>query len=161
MRNKKGQVLVETAIVLPILFVLMFSLVELGYLLYVKNSLVNAAALGARVAVLTQPLTLQAASPLFSTSGEPAATMRKDIEDKFKNINSYNTITYQLRLSNSGTAITGAGTQAMPGNQVQVTLTWPNFPMLTPLYKVLYLITGESPPSSALPIIAEASMRYE
>jgi Flp pilus assembly protein TadG len=161
MRDRKGQVLVETAIVVPFLFVLIFALVDFGWYLYVKNALSNAASLGARTAAVTQPLFLQGSAPLATSPGEPAATIRNNINGTFNSTPTYSAVTYELRISNAGTPLTGEGTQALPGNQVQVILSWPNFPTVTPLYSLLAYVTQSTDQNRPLTITAEASMRYE
>lgn len=54
--DNKGQVMVETAIVLMFLLVLVFGIIEFGRALYTKNMLNNAARAGARAAVVMSPL---------------------------------------------------------------------------------------------------------
>jgi len=157
MRNKKGQVLVETAIVLPLLFVLFFGLVDFGRAMYTKNTLCNAARSGARAAAVTSNLTPISPASLFLTTGEPAETIKQSI---FNGIPQDDSVKYEMKiLDAAGTPITGTVTS---GNQVRVILTWPNFPMITPLSKMLALITNSAPQdSNTLTITGEASMRYE
>ena len=57
MRNQKGQALVEFAIILPLLFLLIFGIFEFGRAMFIKNSLNNAARSAVRVAVVTPNLT--------------------------------------------------------------------------------------------------------
>jgi Flp pilus assembly protein TadG len=51
----KGQALVEMAIVIVILFMLVLGIFQFGWLMYIKNSLNNAARAGARFAVVLPP----------------------------------------------------------------------------------------------------------
>lgn len=51
--NNSGQALVEFAIILPLLFVLVFGIIEFGRYLYLKNSTTQAAREGARKAAVT------------------------------------------------------------------------------------------------------------
>ena len=53
MRNQKGQALVETALIIPLLLLLVMGLFEFGRVMYIKNTLNNAARAGVRVAVVT------------------------------------------------------------------------------------------------------------
>jgi len=58
LKNKKGAVLVETAIILPLLLVIVFGIIEFGWAMYITNSLNNAAREGARLAAVTpKPIT--------------------------------------------------------------------------------------------------------
>jgi len=57
LKNKKGSALVEMAIILPVLFLIVFGIFEFGRAMYITNTLNNAARYGARLAVVsTQPL---------------------------------------------------------------------------------------------------------
>lgn len=51
-----GQTLVEFALILPVLFLLMFAIIEAGRYLFLKNGVTNAAREVARRAVVTNPL---------------------------------------------------------------------------------------------------------
>src|SRR3990172_5711360 len=55
--DKRGQALIEFAIVVLLLFLLVFGIFQFGWLMYIKNTLNNAARAGARLAVVTRPLT--------------------------------------------------------------------------------------------------------
>ena len=56
MKNEKGQALVEFAIILPLLFLLLFGIFEFGRAMFIKNTLNNAARAAVRVAVVTPDL---------------------------------------------------------------------------------------------------------
>ncbi|HBG06094.1 MAG TPA: hypothetical protein DDY22_11170 [Geobacter sp.] len=157
MRNRKGQVLVETAIILPFLLVLIFGLVDFGRIVYTKDTLNTAARSGARVAAVTPALTPVSPASLFSSSGEPADTMKNYI---FHGIPRDGSIQYEVRIRDAaGTPVPGP---ANTGNQIQVIVTWPNFQLITPLYYILALLTNSTrQESTALTITGEASMRYE
>ena len=51
MRRKAGTVLVETALILPLLLILTFGLIEYGWMFYKTEQISNAARQGVRVAV--------------------------------------------------------------------------------------------------------------
>jgi Flp pilus assembly protein TadG len=158
MREEKGQVLVETAFVLPLLLVLIFGMVDFGRAMYTKNTLNNAARSGARVAAVTPGLTpTSPAVALFSLNSQPAITVQNNI---FNGIPTDNSVTYELTIRNAaGTSIPATVTT---GDQVQINLTYPDFPMITPLYNILALITNSGAQGSNGPTITgQASMRYE
>jgi Flp pilus assembly protein TadG len=52
-RRRRGLVIVEFAVVLPLLLLLLFGIVEFGWLFMVRQTLINAAREGCRVAILT------------------------------------------------------------------------------------------------------------
>src|SRR6266498_4294761 len=52
----RGQALVEFAIVILLLFTLVFGIFQFGWLMYIKNTLNNAARAAARVAIVTPDL---------------------------------------------------------------------------------------------------------
>ena len=157
MRLKNGQVLVETAIILPLLLVLLFGLVDFGRAMYTKNTLNNAARSGVRVAAVTSPLTPSSPTSLFSSNGEPANTIQQNI---FNGIPKDDSISYELKiLDAAGNPLAGA---ASAGDQVCVILTWPKFPMITPLYNLLALMNNSTPQDpNSLTIYGAASMRHE
>jgi Flp pilus assembly protein TadG len=53
-RRRRGQALVEFALVLPILLLMIFGIVDAGRLIYTYNTVSNAARDGARVAIVNQ-----------------------------------------------------------------------------------------------------------
>jgi hypothetical protein len=55
-KEEKGQTLIETVFILAILLILIFGVAEFARAWYLKNSLNNAARVGARVAVILSPL---------------------------------------------------------------------------------------------------------
>ena len=68
LNNKKGAALVETAIILPLLLLIVFGIFEFGRAMYMTNTLNNAAREGARrAAVSPTPIDIDA----FVTSGIP------------------------------------------------------------------------------------------
>lgn len=51
--NRRGAVVVEFALVLPVLMVLVFGIIEFGHIFFVRQGLINAARVGARTATLS------------------------------------------------------------------------------------------------------------
>ena len=51
-RNRRGAAIVEFAVVLPLLLLLLFGIIDFGWVFLVRQTLTNAAREGARVAVL-------------------------------------------------------------------------------------------------------------
>ncbi|HKL10376.1 MAG TPA: TadE family protein [Clostridia bacterium] len=56
MRNRKGQAMVETIFVLPLLFLLIFGIIEFGRVYFTYSILSNAAREGARYAAVHEPV---------------------------------------------------------------------------------------------------------
>jgi Flp pilus assembly protein TadG len=154
MRNIKGQAIVELALILPLLFVLIFGIVDFGRVMYMKNSLNNAARAGARVAAVTASLSPKSGS-VFGATSEPALTIKNSLSQE---IPSDDSVQYELKIVNT-TAVPpapiSATTTASAGYQVHVKVTWPNYKTITPLYKFLALS------DTSLTITGESSMRYE
>ena len=50
---RRGAVVVEFALVLPVLFLLVFGIIEFGHIFFVRQGLINAARVGARTATLS------------------------------------------------------------------------------------------------------------
>ena len=158
MKNNRGQVLVETALILPLLLLLIFGMVDFGRAMYTKNTLTNAARSGARAAAVTTSLyPTSAASLLSQATGEPATSIQRTLSSEFPQDAA---IQYEVNIYDADGA-PAAGT-VQSGNQVRVTLTYPNFPLITPLYKLMALFTDNpSKTSGSITISGEASMRYE
>lgn len=53
LNNQKGAALVEMAIILPLLFLIVFGIFEFGRAMFITNTLNNAARYGARLAVVS------------------------------------------------------------------------------------------------------------
>lgn len=154
MKDKKGQTLVETAIILPILLVLILGLIDFARAMYTKNTLNNAARCGARAAAVTPSLCAESGA-LQSPATPTAQTIRSNL---FEGVPS--SVTYSVNVLNAaGTGpITGT---ASPGNLVQVTVTWTDFPMITPFYRLAGLITNPAQGSGIMTLTGQAAMRYE
>jgi Flp pilus assembly protein TadG len=76
--RQKGQALVEFALVLPVLILILFGIMEFGYLLMTYNVLTGAAREGVRVAAVTAPdigRVQTAAQNLLSASNISGATV--------------------------------------------------------------------------------------
>ena len=149
MRNKKGQVLVEVALILPFLLILAFGIIDFGRYMYTKNTLNNAASSGVRMAAVTRPLTTVTGVSLTSPiTTEPGRTIQSCL---FNGIDA-NSVTYDLNFFNNGVQI-ATGTEAQTGNMVKVTVTLPVLEMLSPFKFGIYADT--------LKVTGEAAMRYE
>lgn len=157
MRNQKGQALIETAIILPLLLLLIFALCDYARAMYTQNTLNNAARAAARAAAVTPDLTAQDEIPLPTATTPPALVVKQNI---FNGIDP-NEVKYELRIldATTGAVVTGA---AARGNLVQVRVTWPTFKMVTPIYSIMALVTGSTvEDQSTKALRGEASMRYE
>lgn len=158
MKNNRGQVLIETALILPLLLLLIFGMVDFGRAMYTKNTLTNAARSGARAAAVTSPLyPTSPASPLSPATSEPATSIQRTLSSEFPQDAE---IMYEVNIyDDAGSPVAGT---VDSGNQVRVTLTYQNFPLITPLYKLMALITkSPTKTSNSIRISGEASMRYE
>ncbi len=136
--RKKGQTTVETAIMLMLLFLLIFGITEFGRALYVKNCLNNAARAGVRQAVVTRPLTNITGMTVSSNQGFP------DIQAKI-----FDSLFYMDKANVTAT-VTCTNSPASPNDTVTVQVTLTGFSSFVP-----NLITiGNT-------LIGSASMRYE
>lgn len=156
MGNNRGQVLIEAAIILPLLLLLIFGIVDYSRAMFTKNTLTNAARSGARAAVVTSPLSpVTPAASLSKADGEPAKSIQKSLSGLVEDAH----ITYEVNIYDSSGNPVGT---AHNRDQVRVTLTYPNFTMITPLAKLVSIITNSaSEEYSSITITGEASMRYE
>ena len=148
MKDKKGQVLVEFALVLPILLLFLFGVIDFSRYLYTKNTMNNAARAGARAAsVITPPPTAVSLRQVSSPANNIERAINSNVSFNFIDVPS---VTYALQITNLAGANVASG-PAQSGDQVQVTVNWAGFQLLTPVIGRFF-----SPNVSG-----GASMRYE
>jgi hypothetical protein len=148
--SQKGAALVEFAIVLPILLVLVFGIIEFGFLLYNKAVITNASREGAREGILFAPR----ASGVLTT----------DVEDK---VTSYSHNWMIPKTNDPTTAVSGpciaADYEDRAGKQLTVTVSYPY--QFFVFQNVIKLIGGGFDnlldENGNFNISAEASMRCE
>jgi Flp pilus assembly protein TadG len=166
MRKSEGQVLVETAIILPILFILIFGIIDFGLAMFMQNTLASVAGSGARTAVVTTPLNPETTNGLlYSSNSITAQTIQNNLTSaipfSFYQNKAVTAVTYKLESLDPVTGATLTG-PVQSGNMVRVTLSWQSFPTITPLYNILKIVTGSSQSgSNSLSLSGAASMRYE
>lgn len=134
LKDYKGATLVEFALILPLLFMLVFGVCEYGWAMYVSNSINNAAREGARLAAVT-----------------PKPVTHKDVVEKRvkETLSTINYATEDLMVEVAGVAI-GEGVDPSSGDAVKVTVTL-QFHSFTRLFPGLV----------DRPLRGEATMRYE
>ncbi len=89
-KNQKGQMLVEVALVLPILFVLLFGTIQFGVIYYGNINLTTAVREGARMASVGEPdeaviykiNSLVDANPFMDVSNIEISPTQRDINDE-------------------------------------------------------------------------------
>ncbi|MCM0082877.1 pilus assembly protein [Geomonas sp. Red32] len=140
MRQEKGQVLVETALILPVLVVILLGIYDVSYTLYALNTLNHAAQAAARQAAVQSPPPVPAAAASVTAGGGIAGAASRNL---FNGIDQSN-VRYELKVFDQNG---NAAAQAQSGYTVQVVLTYKNFKTFTGLI-------GDS-------ISSQSSMRYE
>jgi hypothetical protein len=159
MKNQKGQALIETALVIPLLLLLVMGLFEFGRAMYIKNTLNNAARAGARAAVVTpkydittnptglDATTAQTLNISCNFPDGPNSKVFQFICDSIYNGIPKDEVAVDIVISDLDPLV-AAGLSH--GDNVKVKLTWGNFkPVLPNLIPISNTIVGE------------ASMRYE
>jgi Flp pilus assembly protein TadG len=167
MKNQKGQALVETALIIPLLLLLVMGLFDFGRAMYIKNTLNNAARAGARAAVVTpkydatNPTGLEAttSAQLNSTCSFTNAnsTVLQLICNSIYNGIPKNEVAVDIVITDLDPLVTPGLSH---GDNVNIKLTWGSFQFITPLGPLTNLIGG-TPISTPTTMIGEASMRYE
>jgi hypothetical protein len=129
MKGKAGQVIVETAIVLPLLIMLLLGIVEFGRAIYTENSLNNVARVVARgAAVMPSPLNLpQSAANLSSPTTDLEKLAKSNL---IGGIQADKVSLLMERIDQVSGSIT-PGT-VVSGDGVKVTLSWQNYQMMIP-----------------------------
>lgn len=160
MNREKGQAIVETAIILPVLILLIMGLFEFGRYMYLKNTLNNAARAAARTAVVTPKYdasthpegmagsgnthTLSCTDSEFVGSPGNGAVYKTVCESIYNGIPK-NEVVVKIAYAELATP---AGLSA--GDSVSVEVSWDKYEALLPkLIPITNIVTGV------------ASMRYE
>ncbi len=149
-KNSKGQTLVETAIILPVLFLLVIGIFEFGRALYIISTLNNAARAGVRVAVVSPPGSIsvsgasQALNSSCTFSGNNSAVLATVCNSITMGIPDKTVVTARLEdLTNGNT------NPPSSGDTLRLTVAWGGFATLTNYVHVGNALNGI------------ASMRYE
>ncbi|MBJ6799212.1 TadE/TadG family type IV pilus assembly protein [Geomonas propionica] len=160
MNNQRGQAIVETAIILPLLILLIMGLFEFGRYLYLKNTLNNAARAAVRTAVVTPKYdatthkdgmaasdithTLACTDAEFIASPGNGAVYKAICNSIFNGIPKNEVMVKVTYTELAAPAVLSAG------DGVTIQLTWDKYqPILPNLISITNIITGE------------AAMRYE
>lgn len=138
-KNRKGQALVETALVLFIVVLFTFAITEFGRAMYIKNTLNNAARAGAREAVVTGSLALSTAYNFSTPPTDPIG------------LKIYKALMYVDKTQVTATVDCTAcsGSFARNSDTITVRVTLHNFQPIVNIIKIIDTLNGE------------ASMRYE
>ena len=157
--NSKGQTIVETAIILPILLILVLGIFEFGRAMYIKNTLNNAARAGARAAVvLPRNSTGTPEGLVYPSATVTALSSNCNYEAGTANRYVYKTVCESLYsgIPRNQISVTVAindldsNGALSSGDAVTVTVSWSTFETL--ISKIIPMGNGLS---------GEASMRYE
>lgn len=157
MKNQKGQALVETAIIVPLLILLIMGLFEFGRAMFLKNTLNNAARAGARTAVVTPKYDTTHTNGMAEANSSYKLTCT-DSDYAKQNGPVYQTVCNSIYNGIPKNEVTVAITiteLATPanlsaGDSVSVQLTWDKYEAILPiLIPITNILTGQ------------ASMRYE
>jgi hypothetical protein len=152
MRRKRGQSIVEMALILPILLFVIFGIIDMGYYVYGYSTLYQAARNGAYKASTLPPQPWQVSPVLASPNTsdkcvanvlaqvQSDATLFPDLTNPKAGQGPYVTIVYPKL---EGTSIPGNpnGNSALfpyrqPGEPLEIRITYPIDP-LTPLFKLI------------------------
>lgn len=143
MKNQKGQALVEFAIILPLLFLLIFGIFEFGRAMYIKNTLNNAARSAVRVAVVTNDLKN---IPTYTFSNTPPTD---PILSKI-----YDNLLYIDKTKATATVTVVGNSPAQPGDTVTVNVTAVFGSIVSKITDTLQINVPNT-------LSGQASMRYE
>jgi Flp pilus assembly protein TadG len=141
----KGQALVEMAIVILLLFLLVFGIFQFGWLMYIKNTLNNAARAAVRAAVVTPSLNDKDYGSFSTRDGSDQ--VQQKIFDSLYYIVDKSAVSANIRIIDKDN---NTHNPATPGDTVKVNITLSDVPSF-----VAGLITVPNTLSG------QASMRYE
>lgn len=158
--RKKGQTLIETALILFVILIIVLGIAEFARAWYTKNSLKNAARSGARVAVVTPAANITPATFTCTNLSCPDSNVIKDAiccQPGIPKKPADNTTVAITCFDKDGISLANCSS-IVAGGTVQVSIT-----------SVFELIVGDSPSVNDTPwpwakqfnITGDASMRYE
>lgn len=150
-KNQKGQALIETALILPLLLILILGIMEFGRGFYLKNTLENAARAGARFAVVQSPWGTSSPQAVIDYT---TANIYSGIKNDFPPAGSKGNVTVTVTPQGTTTALPSPPAIPVSGDIVTVTVTWNNFKPL--LFSYSGWVMNITPTLSG-----QASMRYE
>lgn len=123
--RRKGQALVEFALILPFLIVLIMGIMEFGWLVKNQLTVANATREGARTAALGKSTSEIISSIKDATSGVPGSADNLTISMAYDDGDATNGYHYTIPLSD--TTVDGVSVNdAPPGSMIQITTTIPN-----------------------------------
>lgn len=169
--NNKGQTIVETAIILPILLILVLGIFEFGRAMYIKNTLNNAARAGARAAVVLPPNSTSSPEGLVYSTDPITVLLNRDCSYATPTANRsiYITVCNSLYngISKDKVSVTvqikdlDNSNSLNSGDEVDVLVSWADYPTL--FSKAIPAVGGTDVTimGSGLTLTGEASMRYE
>ncbi len=148
---RNGQTLAEFALVLPVLLLLIFGIIEFGRIVYIYNTLSDAARQGARVAAVNQRLSGSGSKcdPLDRVSWTIVACIQQTAVSL--------PLTYSANSPNSNIKIVPIGTSCAqrvlnPPCIYKVTVTYPYQPITPIISEIVGTITMSS--TSQMPVEA-------
>ena len=112
-RHEKGASAVEFALVLPLLLLILFGIIEFGFIFYDKAIVTNASREGARRGIVYSK----------NSAGIPVAVPTSDITDIVSSYCASYLVSLGTGSATPSTTITG--NCAVPGNSLTVTVTYP------------------------------------
>jgi Flp pilus assembly protein TadG len=144
MMKTKGQALVEMAIVILLLFLLVFGIFQFGWLMYIKNTLNNAARAGVRQAIVTPSLIDVTYNYGDFPNSTPSNLVKQKIDDSLMYVEKGDVQGVLDVVGKSGSTV------AASNDTVTLIITLRNVPSFVPgLITVANTLSGQ------------ASMRYE
>jgi Flp pilus assembly protein TadG len=111
--REKGASAVEFALILPVLMVILFGIIEFGFILYDKAIVTNASREGARRGIVYS----------LNAAGAPVAVPTSDITDTTSSYCASYLVSLGTGTAAPSTTITGSC--AAPGNSLTVTVSYP------------------------------------
>ncbi|WP_224962122.1 TadE family protein [Geomonas subterranea] len=158
MKSEKGQAVIETAIILPLLILLVMGLFEFGRYMYLKNTLNSAARAGVRTAVVTPKFDATLHPNGMAATGTTHTLTCADSEFNasdgavFQSVcgSIYNGIPKNEVVVDIAYTEFAAPAGLSSGDGVTVTVSWDKYQAIVPLLiPITNLVTGK------------ATMRYE
>jgi Flp pilus assembly protein TadG len=148
--NNKGVALVEMAIVLPLLIIIVFGIIEFGFIIYDKAMITNASREGARVGIIFR-IDDSTGDPIYPTGSQVQAMIEQRIQSHLSTyLISLGSAQVRPSLANGGiTIVSGAAS----GEELRVDVNYQ--------YKFLVLNPGFLKSAPTINLSSTTIMRLE
>jgi Flp pilus assembly protein TadG len=168
--SHKGQTVIETALLILLLFVLFFGIAEVARFWWLKNQINNAARVAVRVAIVDTTLTAAQSNALAGTcsysggscTASPSGNIQNAACSSITNADLCNGTTVRLTVTGVDSNGNPGGTNFIPGGIVKVTVARLGIPTIVQgLVPFSFGLIPVDPVTKTINLSSDSTMRHE